>query len=303
MKIIEDFETYLYANKGLANTSVNQYKRYVSKLINYLNEFGLVNFKSLESDHIRYFISTRMKDMSENSIFASVIAFRAFFKFLRFSNKVDSNFSINLPTPKLWKKVQDCLSEGDMQALLNSPDRSTSIGKRDKAILEVMYASGLRVSELCDLYLSDINKNSVIVRLGKGGRARIVPLGTRAQLAIDEYLTVRSAHKKSLKSNLLFVNINGRKLTRLDIWRRIKYYSKLCGIDKNVHPHSLRRSFATHLHNNDVDLLLIKEMMGHSSISTTELYIDNDINNYSKIVDSLSPNRNQKSEDIWKWTQ
>ncbi len=195
------------------------------------------------------------------------MAIKSFFRFL----KQEGHFQgepLFLETPKVWQLIPEVLSEKEVEALLEAPKADSFLGARDKAILEVLYATGIRVSECCNLKIEDV-EDSFIKVFGKGKKERIVPIGEKAIQAIDQYLAYLDGSKPS---EALFVCKKGKKLKRETLFLRVKFYAKKAGITKNVSPHVLRHCFATHLLENGADLRLIQEMLGHESISTTDRY-------------------------------
>jgi integrase/recombinase XerD len=197
----------------------------------------------------------------------ALIALKVFHRFLVKEALMPSE-PLNLDTPKLWRYLPDVLNAQEVEALLSAPDPNTSTGARDKAILEVLYGCGLRVSELCSLTLYAVDDLAVKVK-GKGDKERLVPIGKKAIEAIDHYLLY---HRKECQQEALFITQKGKAVDRVLVWRQIKEYAKLAGITKNVHPHTLRHAFATHLLENGADLRVIQELLGHASIATTDRY-------------------------------
>lgn len=190
------------------------------------------------------------------------MAIKAFFRFLKREGVVEVNVAMYLDSPKLWQLIPEVLSLKEIEALLEISE----IGQRDRAILELLYGSGLRVSELCGLKMQDVDDTFVRVR-GKGGKERVVPIGTRAIEALDAYL----AHRDD-EQGWLFLSKRGKQLDRTAVWKRIKVMAERAGITKTISPHTLRHSFATHLLDGGADLRIIQEMLGHSSIGTTDRY-------------------------------
>lgn len=200
----------------------------------------------------------------------ALIAIKVFMAFLKREGILKENVSEHIETPKLWQKIPAVLNCEEVEALLKQPDITTLQGARDKAILEVLYSSGLRVSEVCTLGIYDVADHFVRVR-GKGSKERLVPLGKKASDAIDEYIGKFRPETEEDKSPL-FLSSRGKKMDRQAIWSMIKQYAKQAGITKNISPHTLRHSFATHLLDNGADLRIIQDMLGHASISSTDRY-------------------------------
>lgn len=269
---LKDFLNYIGSEKGLALNTIEAYSRDTESFVNFLQDHGIVHFSSVQTNHIVSFLS-HLKDAkyASSSMCRTLIALKVLFRFLARENIIPTNIALYLQTPKLWQLIPDVLTYEEVEKLLNRPDTATSMGARDKAILEVLYASGLRVSELCGLDIYSVDETCVRV-MGKGSKERIVPIGEEALKAVDHYLLEFRDHFDSEHQKALFVTKNGRRIDRIYVWRMIKQYAKECGIMKNISPHTLRHSFATHLLDNGADLRVIQEMLGHASISSTDRY-------------------------------
>jgi integrase/recombinase XerD len=195
-----------------------------------------------------------------------------YFRFLRKEGLLDYDPTLHLQPPKLWQKIPDVLTEEEVERLLQAPNLETLIGLRDKAFLEVLYGSGLRVSEVCTLNLYDIKEQSIRV-VGKGSKERVIPIAKVAVKAVDEYiLKDHRGHIKDKQGEPLFLTVSRKRIDRVTIWARVKYYAKIIGLTKTISPHSLRHSFATHLLNHGADLRVIQELLGHADIATTDRY-------------------------------
>lgn len=196
-----------------------------------------------------------------------LISLKVFFRFLYREKIIEKDISQSMESPKLWQLIPEVLTLEEVERLLNASPVQTYLGARDRAILEVLYASGLRVSEVCSLTLHCVGEDALRV-LGKGGKERVVPVGKKALNALDHYLCFRD----HFQSETLFLSQKGKALDRVIIWRMIKHYAKQAGIQKSISPHTFRHSFATHLLENGADLRVIQEMLGHASIATTDRY-------------------------------
>lgn len=268
----EDFFSYIGSEKGLSRHTVEAYSRDLLRFISYLESKDVHQFSDVKSGQIVFYLNMlREMGYASASIARAFIAVKVFFRFLSREKMISKNVTIYMQTPKLWEVIPDVLSTEEIESLFAIPDPSTFIGSRDLAILEVMYGSGLRVSEICGIKIYDMGDESVRV-FGKGEKERIVPVGKKAIAAVDHYLLNFRCNFDSQENVLLFVTKSGRKVDRTTIWRKIKEFGKLAGIQKNIFPHTLRHSFATHLLDNGADLRIIQEMLGHSSISSTEKY-------------------------------
>lgn len=184
---------------------------------------------------------------------------------------IANNVTLYLESPKIWQLIPEVLSVEEMERLLAQPDPETNVGSRDRAILEMLYGSGLRVSEVCGLKIHDVDDKFVKV-FGKGSKERVVPVGAKAIEAVDHYLARFRDQTDSSRQQALFVNQRGKPIDRIFVWKMIKRYANEAGIVKNISPHTLRHSFATHLLDNGADLRVIQEMLGHASISSTDRY-------------------------------
>lgn len=260
-----DFYLYLTAEKGLSRHTVEAYKHDVEAFFSYLN----ITIEAVKETHIIDYLSyLREQEYAISTISRALIAIKVFFRYMKKEGYIKENIAFYLESPKLWQLIPAVLSGREVEALLASPDPTVPLEARDKAILEVLYACGLRVSELCGLNLQDVDDQFVKV-FGKGGKERIVPMGRKAVEAVDYYLThFRGQHDLEP----LFLTNQGKRITRQEVWKRIKYYAKQCKIEKNISPHTLRHSFATHLLDNGADLRVIQELLGHGSISSTDRY-------------------------------
>ena len=258
-----DFLSYLGAEKGLSINTIRAYGRDI-------RSFCKGAKKGVDEEGvIRYLEERKEKGDASSSIYRSLISLRLFFRFLKREGLIDRDPTRLLESPKMWQLIPEVLTIKEVEALIKAPDPSHEEGMRDRAILETFYATGIRVSELCALDIYDVGEKSVRV-IGKGGRERIVPIGEEAIAAIDRYLG--SYRDDKGEKGALFVSKRGKRLNRTYLWERVKCYAKKVGIEKEVSPHTLRHSFATHLLENGADLRVIQEMLGHADIGTTERY-------------------------------
>ena len=217
------------------------------------------------------FLQNRLQiHRASSTISRELISIKIFFRYLSAENLIKFDVSSRVESPKLWKLLPDVLTESDVEKLLSAPDVKTNIGLRDKAMLELLYATGLRVSELVSLKIKDLDIDAGFVRcFGKGGKERIVPVGSHARKAVRNYLKTRA---DTSGSSYLFISNRKTKMTRINFYDRVKFYAKKAGISKKIYPHLLRHSFATHLLSHGADLRVVQEMLGHSDISTTQIY-------------------------------
>ena len=284
MTDLNHFLLYISSEKGLANATCEAYQ----KDINDLQEF--VGAKSLcsvtQTDLVGFLSFLKTKGLASSSICRASIAIKVFYRFLRKEGAVEKDLSLFLQTPKIWQLIPDVLDAFEVDALLKTPRIDTKLGLRDSSILHLFYATGIRVSELIGLNILDIGDESILVR-GKGSKERLVPVASSALALVDQYLLTR----KDVDTDKapLFTSNKGMRLDRVRIWSMIKKYAKQAGITKEVSPHSLRHSFATHLLENGADLRVIQEMLGHSSVATTDRYTHISQKHLSNSFDQFHP--------------
>lgn len=274
------FINYLRNEKSVSENTIQAYTFDLDKLFEYLTtEKSVEKLSSLTDEMLNDFIKSLyfVKNdivFSSKSIARIISTLRTFFKYLDNEKVISINPAENLESPKIPKILPEVLSVEEMEKLLELPDSDNKLGLRDKALLETMYASGLRVSEVINLEISNVFFNDGFVRIfGKGSKERIVPIGKTALKYVTRYVKESRNQLKSKNSqNYLFLNFRGGKLSRMGILDIIRKYSSMACINKNVHPHTLRHSFATHLLQGGADIRIIQEMLGHSDISTTQIY-------------------------------
>lgn len=270
--LIQDFLFYLSAEKGLANNTLLAYRKDLEHFSSLLTKKSIHDILEIkEEDVIAFLAHLKSLKYATSSICRSLVAIRMFFRFLKREGLIEREATLHLSSPKMWQLIPEVLTLSEITALLNAPDPSTYKGARDRAIFQVIYASGLRVSELCGLNLYDVDEEVIRVR-GKGGKERIVPIAKSATEAIDYYLLHFRQGKEEGEHVPLFVTEKGKRIDRTGVWREIKQYAKMAKIKKRISPHTLRHSFATHLLEHGADLRVIQEMLGHSNIATTDRY-------------------------------
>ncbi len=270
------FLNFIELEKGLSLNTRLSYEFDLKRLAEFLQMNDIENYiqadKILLNDFLLYLSNLGLSASSRTRYISSL---RVFYEFLILGNKIETNPTESLELPRRGKKLPITLSFPEIEKILFSPDTSTLAGIRDRAILELFYSCGLRVSELINLRSVNILIESAVVRVfGKGSKERLVPLGSHAAGWIVQYLeNARPLFYKEGKSqDYIFLNQRGGKLSRMGIWKIVERYSKMSGIEKNVHPHTFRHSFATHLIEGGADLRAVQEMMGHSDISSTQIY-------------------------------
>ena len=272
---IDEYLIYLSVEKGAAANTVSAYSHDLGKLADYLEQQHITDWNQVDRYVIRGFLKAMKEEgLTNTSVARMVAAFKSFFRFLYLERFTDENLAELLESPKKEKVLPKYLSEAEVERLLNAPDEGTLYGLRDKAMIEVLYASGLRVSELVGLRIHDVNLEMAYLRcFGKGSKERVIPLGHFAVRALDRYLQEgRGAFPKAGESDILFLNRNGGQMSRQGFWKLLKKYGKAAGIVSDLTPHVLRHSFATHLLNHGADLRAIQEMLGHADIATTQIY-------------------------------
>ena len=274
---IEDFSNFLKFEKNFSGNTLDAYMRDVRKLESFtISELDNLSPQNITYENLQEYIYQLSKNkISERSQARAISSIKAFFKFLLEDDYRTDNPATLLEGPKLGLYLPDTLSEEDINRIITCIDNSTDIGKRNKCILEVLYGCGLRVSELIDLKISNINfKESYIMVEGKGEKTRLVPLANTTAEFITSYIhTVRNKTKINKKyEDTLFLNSRGTNMSRVIVFIIIKELTQKAGISKSISPHTFRHSFATHLLQNGADLRFIQEMLGHSSITTTQVY-------------------------------
>lgn len=269
LEYINLFCTYLLVDKNYSENTINSYKRDLEQFYNFVKEsIDTITYNEIKN-YLKYMNDT---GHNERSISRSISALKSFYKFLIINNYAKINPLENITTLKLSKKLPNVLSISDVDTLLNIKI-SDNYSIRNKAMLELMYSSGLRVSELINLKTYDIDTLDNIVRtMGKGSKERIIPIGEIANDALINYLNIRYTFLKKDVNDYLFLNNHGKQMTRQGFFKIIKKIANDKNITKNISPHTLRHSFATHMINNGADLRTIQELLGHSDISTTQIY-------------------------------
>lgn len=293
--LVDDFSLYISSEKGLSIHSVEAYQRDVLQLVKFLQNRGMTVITTVTQEEIVAYLSfLKEKGYASSTLCRALIAIKVFFHFLKRERVVETDISLYLETPKLWQLIPEVLSYQEVEELLEQPDLQTPLGSRDHAILELLYGSGLRVSEICRVEIYDIDDDFIKV-LGKGGKERLVPVGSKAVAAVDHYLMHYRCQYESEKELTLFLTKNGKPIDRITIWKMIKEYAKCAGITKSISPHTLRHSFATHLLDNGADLRVIQEMMGHAHISSTDRYMHVSRTHIQNSFDQFHPSNRQDS--------
>lgn len=289
---LQDYLSYLSDERGLAKNTLESYGRDLQQYLTYLKEKKNLDIKdTTQATVIGYLLQLQSKGKATATLSRSLAAIKSYYQFLFREGIIERNPTMNLDAPKQEKRLPKVISVEDVERLLEQPDLRYPIGIRDRAMLEVLYATGLRVSELISLKMNDINLEMGYLKcFGKGSKERIVPLGSIA----TKYLKMYIEHaRKFLASTpfetVLFLNHHGKGLTRQGFWKIIKRYAENLNIQVEITPHTLRHSFATHLLENGADLRSVQEMLGHADISTTQIYTHLTKDRIREVYDQAHP--------------
>ena len=273
--LIETFLTSLWLEKGLSQNTLRSYRLDLTTFAAWAETYGR-RIDEIRRDDVLSYLSNRMaKGISSRTTARALSCLRSFFRYLVRENRITQDPTLRVENPKLGRPLPDSLTEQDVEKLLASPDLSTAIGYRDRTMLEVLYACGLRVSELVNLKITEINLKQGVVRIvGKGSKERLVPMGDEAMTWLTNYIdqSRNSLLKKNLNQDAVFPSNRGEPMTRQAFWYRIKAHARTAEINKKLSPHTLRHAFATHLLNHGADLRVVQLLLGHSDLSTTQIY-------------------------------
>lgn len=273
-ELIKKFIDFLENDKKLSLNTLQSYRRDIEQYIEFLKELKIHSIEqSTKTTIIAYLLSLQKKGRATSTISRNLASIRSLYQHLVRTSKINDDPTVELESPKIERKLPQILSTQEVELLLNQPKCVDLKGYRDKAMLELLYATGIRVSELISLDIDDVNLDVGYIRCNKGARERIIPIGSIAITALSEYIDkARKSLIQSPDEKSLFVNVNGKRLTRQGFWKIIKLYKNMARINKDITPHTLRHSFAAHLLENGADLKSIQEMLGHSDISSTQIY-------------------------------
>jgi len=272
---IKEFLDYLTVERGLSKNTISSYGEDLKKFSVYLEAKKIKDIDRVKRrDITNFMLALKDRGLSSNSVSRALVAIKVFYKFLLRERLIKVDIAGVLESPKLIRSLPEVLNMDEVEKLLGSPDGRDWRGMRDKAALEVLYATGLRVSELSGLLVNNVNLEIGFIKCqGKGGKERIVPLGKTACKFLKKYMeNVRPKLLKEHNDNHVFISRLSKGISRQSFWKMIKVYTKRAGIKKDIKPHSLRHSFATHLLERGADLRSVQEMLGHANISTTQLY-------------------------------
>jgi integrase/recombinase XerD len=274
-ELLNGFQKHMTEVKKLSDNTVESYRRDLRQYLEYLENKKILSLKNTnKTTVISYLLYLQKNGKATSTISRSLASIRAFYQYLVSERMIDRDPTLNLESPKVEKKLPTILTGKEVELLLEQPDCSDLKGIRDKSMLELLYATGIRVSELVALDCSDVSIELGYIKCsGNDDRERVVPVGTIALEALDTYLReVRHAMVRDKSVKALYVNYQGKRLTRQGFWKIIKSYTNKAKITKDITPHTLRHSFAAHLLENGADLKSVQEMLGHSDISTTQIY-------------------------------
>ncbi|MBU1187157.1 MAG: site-specific tyrosine recombinase XerD [Acidobacteria bacterium] len=270
---LQRFLDYISVEKGLSVNTRSSYRGDLEKLLLYLAARKISWRMVKEDDLVAFLHSVSRKGLSARSLARLISSIRSFYRFLALDGDIKNTPADNLSSPKLWRTLPHFLTESEVERLLSQPDDSNPRGIRDRAMLEVLYATGLRVSELLQLSINDINRSEgFLLCRGKGGKERLVPLGRTAAAAVDRYLETARGSFAGEPNPALFLTSRGKPFTRQGFWKLLKRYAAGAGLESRISPHMLRHSFATHLLERGADLRSVQLMLGHSQITTTQIY-------------------------------
>lgn len=292
---LHDYTLFLQLERGLSLNSINSYKRDVTKLIVFLEVYNLqVSPLTIDEKIIKQFIYQVSKELNPRSQSRLISGLRSFFNYLVFEDYRKINPTDLLETPRIGRKLPDTISTKEIDLIISQIDLSHPQGERNKAMLETLYGCGLRVTELITLQLSDLFFDEGFIRvIGKGDKQRFVPINTNTKKILTNYIHLVRSHQKTQKGfeDTLFLNRRGKQLTRNMVFIIIKELAQKAEIDKQISPHTFRHSFATHLLENGADLRSIQQMLGHESITTTEIYMHLDRTFLKNVMEKYHPRK------------
>ncbi len=270
--ILNEFENFLIKDRIVSKSTLTSYRRDVIAFSKYMDSIKIDIISASRANILSYILELQDSGKANSSVIRAIASLKSLYSFLVIKGVIAVNPALNITPPKREKKMPKFLSHEEIEALLNSPDLATVRGLRDKALLEIMYASGLKVTELITMKKTDIDTDIGYLKCSKGANIRIVPLGKHAINAAKSYIGIARPMMASENEEALFVNCSGQAMSRQGLWKIIKEYAAKAEIVKSITPHSLRHSFAIHLLENGADLVSIQEMLGHKDASSTQVY-------------------------------
>jgi integrase/recombinase XerD len=289
--LVQNYITFLERDKQLSINTLQSYRRDIEQFLTYLQEINFHNISNTnKTTIIAYLIYLQKKGRATSTISRNLASIRSFYQYMTKNDIVSHDPTSDLESPKVERKLPQILSTQEVELLLDQPKCKDLKGYRDKAMLELLYATGIRVSELISLDVTDVDIQHKFIVCNKGIKVRSIPIGSIAMGALKEYLNKARVHLvQSSENKALFVNINGGRLTRQGFWKIVKQYKNQAKIGKDITPHTLRHSFAAHLLENGADLRSIQEMLGHSDISSTQIYTQVAKNRIKEIYKKTHP--------------
>lgn len=287
---IGNFIEYLKREKGISKNTEVSYKCDLKKLLTFLEGQGIRDVKKITSTSLNSFIlSLERNGKAASSISRCIASMKAFFQYLVIERKLDKDPSSKLKSPKVEKKSPEVLTIDEITLLLEQPSGKNPKEIRDKAMLELLYATGIRVSELISLKITDINMQMDYIICKENNKERVIPFGTQAKVALVEYFKHSRSKLMKEENGSLFTNYSGKPMSRQGFWKLVKHYAEKAGIQSEITPHTFRHSFAVHLLENGANVHVVQEMLGHSDISTTQNYINVNNNRLRDIYSKAHP--------------
>lgn len=288
---VQEYISYLHNVKHTSNNTEMSYKRDLLKVCHFMQERGINSATAVKEQDLKEYIHVlEEQKLAAATVSRNIASIKAFFLYLFSEGKIQNDAALCLKAPKIEKKMPEILTMGEVSALLEQANGDSPKEIRDKAMLELLYATGIRVTELISLKVSDVNLPMHFIMCRDPHKERMIPFGTQAHDALERYLGgVRAEMVEDKSSEILFANCSGKPMSRQGFWKLIKFYAKKAGITADITPHTLRHSFAAHLVENGADLKSVQEMLGHSDISTTQIYANMNHNRIREVYAKAHP--------------
>lgn len=288
---VQEYISYLHNVKHTSNNTEMSYKRDLLKVCHFMQERGINSATAVKEQDLKAYIHVlEEQKLAAATVSRNIASIKAFFLYLFSEGKIQNDAALCLKAPKIEKKMPEILTMGEVSALLEQANGDSPKEIRDKAMLELLYATGIRVTELISLKVSDVNLPMHFIMCRDPHKERMIPFGTQAHDALERYLGgVRAEMVEDKFSEILFANCSGKPMSRQGFWKLIKFYAKKAGITADITPHTLRHSFAAHLVENGADLKSVQEMLGHSDISTTQIYANMNHNRIREVYAKAHP--------------
>lgn len=288
---VQEYISYLHNVKHTSNNTEMSYKRDLLKVCHFMQERGINSATAVKEQDLKAYIHVlEEQKLAAATVSRNIASIKAFFLYLFSEGKIQNDVALCLKAPKIEKKMPEILTMGEVSALLEQANGDSPKEIRDKAMLELLYATGIRVTELISLKVSDVNLPMHFIMCRDPHKERMIPFGTQAHDALERYLGgVRAEMVEDKSSEILFANCSGKPMSRQGFWKLIKFYAKKAGITADITPHTLRHSFAAHLVENGADLKSVQEMLGHSDISTTQVYLGMNVNKMRDVYMKTHP--------------